>query len=115
MRFNATFDHVIVETEKKDEMAVSSGGIYMPTVEKTDIEFGTVVAHGEGTDKYRNRNGEKLELGIKVGDRVGFKKIQATDIEIFNKKYKLMEFGAIVGVFNSSNEVDETSSLIKEE
>jgi len=115
MRFNALFDQVIVQVEEDNDMKQSSGGVFIPNAEKTDIGYGTVVAHGKGTDKYKNRDGSKLEFGVKIGDKIGFKKIQSSDIEIFNKKYKIMEVGAIIGVFTDSNETDETSNLVEEE
>lgn len=114
MRFNAVFDNVVVEVDAETQMKKTSGGIYIQA-QKSDLTIGTVVAFGEGTNRFRNKNGDVLAIGnLKVGDKVLFKDSTASDLELFGKKYKLIDYACVIGYLSDDNEPTDKSIVIGE-
>ncbi len=85
-------DRVVIEQVDADEK--TSGGIILPDTAKQKPQQGKVVAVGPGklTDK-----GERLVLGVKVGDTVLFGKYSGSDVEVGNKEYKILREADILG------------------
>jgi chaperonin GroES len=70
-------DRLVVKPVKKD--AMTKGGIFIPDTAKEKPQEGEVIAVGPGrtTDE-----GKRIEMDIKVGDRVIYSKYGGSEIKI---------------------------------
>lgn len=93
MKMRPLQDRVIVERVEEEEKTV--GGIIIPDTAKEKPQEGTIIAVGKG--KVLD-NGTKIELDVKVGDKILFSKYAATDIKIDGKEYLIMREDDILGV-----------------
>ena len=84
-------DRVVVEPLEAEEK--TSGGILLPDTAKQKPQQGKVVAVGPGklSDK-----GDRIALGVKVGDTVLFGKYSGSDVEVNGTEYKIMREGDIL-------------------
>ncbi|MFD0671369.1 co-chaperone GroES [Cohnella sp. GCM10027633] len=88
-------DRVLVEASAKEEKTLS--GIVLPDTAKEKPQEGTIIAVGVGA---LNKDGGRIELEVKVGDRVLFSKYAGTEIKYEGKEYLIMkesDIHAIVG------------------
>lgn len=81
-------DRVLVKPEKEEE--VTASGIVLPdTVDKEKKAWGTIVALGNGT--------ELAKLGLKVGDKILYKKWGGEEVKLGTGKdmqeYKILYVG----------------------
>ena len=78
-------DRVVVEPLEAEEK--TTGGILLPDTAKQKPQQGKVIAVGPGklSDK-----GERLALGVKVGDTVLFGKYSGSDVEVSGKEVKIL-------------------------
>jgi len=85
-------DRVVVQPLEAEEK--TSGGILLPDTAKQKPQQGKVIAVGPGkpTDK-----GDRLPLGVKVGDTVLFGKYSGSDVEVNGTEYKILREGDILG------------------
>src|SRR2546421_6554562 len=83
-------DRVVVEPLEAEEK--TTGGILLPDTAKQKPQQGKVVAVGPGrlSDK-----GDRVALGVKVGDTVLFGKYSGSDVEVNNVEYKILREGDI--------------------
>lgn len=87
-------NNVIVKASNKEEMTKS--GIFLPdTMNKEKPEQGEVIAVGPG--KIDN-NGNKIEMSVKVGQKVVFKKYSPDDIKIDNEEYLVINENDILAI-----------------
>ncbi len=88
-------NRVLVEEVKKEEKTDS--GIILPdTAEKEGPVRGKVVAVGEGLP---NKEGDRISLSVKVGDKVLFKKGYGVDeIKLDGQDYLIMKEDDIIGI-----------------
>ncbi len=93
MKMRPLQDRVLVKRIEEEEK--TSGGIIIPDTAKEKPQEGTIVAVGKG--KILD-NGTKVELDVKVGDRILFQKYAATDIKIEGEEYLIMREDEILGV-----------------
>lgn len=77
MKFKPLNDYVLVSHSKEKEK--TSGGIIIPDTVKEKPQEGKVIAIGPGR---RDRNGNRIKLEVKVGDRILFGKYAGTEIKI---------------------------------
>ncbi|MEK7195298.1 MAG: co-chaperone GroES [Patescibacteria group bacterium] len=83
MNFKPLSNHIFIET--LDEEKTTKSGIVIPdTAEREKPMKGKVLAIGPGK---LNEKGERIQMSVKVGDIVLFKKYGPDEIEIDNKKY----------------------------
>ena len=90
------FDNVVVKRIEEEEKTKS--GIVLPeTINKEKPQKGEVVAVGEGkiTD-----NGSKIEMQVKVGDKVLFRKYSPDEIKIEEEEYLVMTQSDIIAIIN---------------
>src|SRR5438128_2083630 len=85
-------DRVVVHPLDAEEK--TTGGILLPDTAKQKPQQGKVIAVGPGrlSDK-----GDRLALGVKVGDTVLFGKYSGSDVEVNNVEYKILREGDILG------------------
>ncbi len=87
-------DHVIVKPTKPEE--VTKSGIVLPdTADKEKPEQGEVVAIGPGklTD-----SGSRAPMGVKVGDKVVFKKYSPDEVKIGDQEVLVLSESDIIAV-----------------
>ena len=94
MKLKPLHDHVIVKPITENEM--TKYGIVLPdTIDKEKPEKGEVVAVGDG--KLLD-NGQKSPMGVKVGDKVMFKKYSPDEIKVDGVEYLIISEGDILGI-----------------
>jgi chaperonin GroES len=86
-------DRVLVKRLEAEEKTAS--GLYIPDSAKEKPQEGEVIAVGPG--KYLD-NGNKLELTVKVGDKVLFSKYAGNDIKLDGEEYLIMREDDILGI-----------------
>ena len=95
MDLRPLYDNVVVK--RKEEEAVSAGGIVLPGSAQEKPNQGEVVAVGEGK---LLENGEILALQVKVGDKVVFGQYSGNTIKVDGDELMIMrenEIFAVVG------------------
>jgi chaperonin GroES len=88
-------DRVLVEASAKEEKTAS--GIVLPDTAKEKPQEGKVIAVGSGA---LNKDGQRIPLEVKEGDRVLFSKYAGTEIKFEGKEYLIMkesDIHAIIG------------------
>ncbi len=86
-------DRVLVQP--LDEKEVVKGGIIIPDTAKEKPQEGKIIAVGTGKV---DDNGKKIELTVKVGDKVLFSKYGGTEIKVDGESYLIMREDDILGV-----------------
>ncbi len=76
---------------------VTSFGIIIPDTAKEKPEQGVVVAVGPGR---RGKNGEFTPMGVRVGDKVLFRKYGYDEVKINGTEYYLLPEESIFGILN---------------
>jgi chaperonin GroES len=85
MKIRPLNDRILVLRE--DEEQKSAGGIVIPDTAKEKPQRGKVVAVGAGK---MDKDGKRIPLEVKVGDRILFGKYAGTEIKIDNVEHVFM-------------------------
>jgi chaperonin GroES len=91
-------ERVIIEQDKAPKEKKSPGGIVMPDQGKKRPNYGTVVAVGPGR-LLDNGTHAAMPSFVKVGARVVFAEYSATQIEVDDKEYQLLDVNGVLAVF----------------
>ncbi|MBI1252478.1 MAG: co-chaperone GroES [Alphaproteobacteria bacterium] len=91
--FRPLHDRVLVKRVKEEEK--SKGGIIIPDTAKEKPQEGEVVAVGPGG---RDEDGERIDMDVKVGDRILFGKWSGTEVTIDGDELLIMKESDIMGV-----------------
>ena len=94
MNLKPLFDNIIVKRIEEEEKTKS--GIVLPdTIDKEKPQKGEVIAIGEGkiTD-----SGNKIDMQVKVGDKILFRKYSPDEIEIDGKEYLVMTQNDVIAI-----------------
>jgi len=86
-------DRVIVKPIEQDD--VTAGGIMLPDTAKEKPQKGEVLAIGPGA---RNDSGERVELDVKVGDKVLYAKYAGTEIKLEGEKVLVLRESDILAI-----------------
>ena len=86
MNINPLADRVLVKP--LDETETKKGNIIIPDTAKEKPQEGEIVAVGRGR---LNNKGERIELEVKKGDKVLFRKYSGTEINIEEEKYLILQ------------------------
>lgn len=89
-------DRVIVK--RTDESEQMRGGLYIPDTAKEKPQEGEVIAAGPG----KVENGNKIELTVKVGDKVLFGKYSGTEVKLDGEEYLIMREDDILGIIEGA-------------
>ncbi len=90
-------DRIIVRRiEEQEQMR---GGLYIPDTAKEKPQEGEVLAVGNGKIL---ENGTRLELDVKVGDRVLFGKYAGTEVKIDEEEYLILREDDVLGVIEGA-------------
>ncbi len=96
MKLRPLHDRVIVKRLEEEEKTV--GGIIIPDTAKEKPIKGEVIAVGPGrlTD-----DGKRIEMSVKVGDKVMFSKYAGTEVKINGEEYLIMREDDIVAIIEN--------------
>jgi chaperonin GroES len=79
------FDNVVVEhVEQQDK---TTGGVFLPDTAKEKPQEGIIRAIGSGRVL---ENGTKLDMNVKVGDRVLYRKYSGSEVKIDGTEYLII-------------------------
>lgn len=93
MKVKPLHDRVLVKrVEQKEQL---SGGIIIPDSAKEKPMEGKIIAIGSGRVE---KDGKKMPLEVKVGDRILFGKYAGTEIKIEDKEHVILKEDEILGV-----------------
>lgn len=93
MNIRPLYDNVVIK--RKEEEAVSAGGIVLPGSAKEQPNQGEVVAVGEGKQL---DNGDVRALQVKVGDTVVFGQYSGSSIKVDGDDLIIMRENEIFGI-----------------
>lgn len=86
-------DRILVKRLEAEEK--TKGGIILPDTAKEKPQEGKVVAVGTGKI---DDNGKKIDLSVKVGDRVLFGSYAGNEVRINGEEYLIMREEEVFGV-----------------
>jgi chaperonin GroES len=93
MKVKPLYDRVLVKrTEEKEQQR---GGIIIPDTAQEKPMEGKVIAVGAGRI---GKDGQRIQLELKVGDRVLFGKYAGTEIKIEDKEHVILKEDEILGI-----------------
>ena len=93
MNLKPLADRLVVEPNEQEE--VTAGGIILPETAKEKPQQGKVIAAGPGrTDD----KGKRVDMEVKVGDRVLYAKYSGTEIKLDGKKVLILRESDILAV-----------------
>jgi chaperonin GroES len=96
MAFRPLGDRVLVK--RVEEETKSKGGIIIPDTAKEKPQEGEVVAVGPGA---RDEDGERIDMDLKVGDKILFGKWSGTEVKIDGDDLLIMKESDVMGVLES--------------
>ncbi|MGB9679079.1 MAG: co-chaperone GroES [Thermoanaerobacteraceae bacterium] len=85
-------DRVVIKPIEADE--VTKGGVILPGTAKEKPQQGEVIAVGAG----EYIDGKRVELDVKVGDKVIFSKYAGTEIKLDGQEYLLLRQSDILAI-----------------
>ncbi|MDE3169082.1 MAG: co-chaperone GroES [Acidobacteriota bacterium] len=88
MAVNVTPLHDRVLVRRLEEKETVKGGIIIPDSAKEKPQEGEVVAVGAGK---LNDKGDRIQLDVKVGDRILFGKYSGNDIKIDDEEFLILK------------------------
>ncbi|MCD6204776.1 MAG: co-chaperone GroES [Candidatus Marinimicrobia bacterium] len=88
-------DRVVVKPSEAEEK--TSGGIILPDTAKEKPQEGTIIAVGPGKV---SESGAKVNMEVKVGDKVLYGKYSGTEITIDGVEHLIMRESDILAVLN---------------
>ena len=86
-------DRVVVEPIEQEE--VTAGGIVLPETAKEKPQQGNIVAAGPGA---RDEDGKRIEMDVKVGDKVLYAKYAGTEFKMDGKKLLILRESDLLAV-----------------
>ena len=93
MKVKPLYDRLIIK--RIEEKESRSGGIIIPDSAKEKPMEGKVIAIGAGRI---NKDGKRVALEVKVGDRVLFGKYAGQEIKIDNKEHVILKEDEVLGI-----------------
>jgi chaperonin GroES len=95
MKIRPLNDRVLVLREEKEQK--STGGIIIPDTAKEKSQRGKVIAVGPGK---LSKDGKRIPMDVKAGDRIFFSKYAGTDIKIDGVEQVFMSEDDILSIVN---------------
>lgn len=93
INFRPLGDRVLIEPIEQEE--VTATGLYIPETAKEKPQQGNILAVGAGR---RDDDGKRVDMDVKVGDKVLFAKYAGTEVKIDGKKLLIMKESDILGI-----------------
>ena len=91
-------DRVVVKPLEREEMTKS--GIVLPDTAKEKPQEGVIEAVGNG--RYNEQSGTRVELDVKVGDRVMYAKYAGSEVKIDDVEYLILSEKDILAVVSNN-------------
>jgi chaperonin GroES len=95
MKIRPLNDRILVLREEKEQK--STGGIIIPDTAKEKSQRGKVIAVGPGK---LSKDGKRIPMDVKAGDRIFFSKYAGTDIKIDGVEQVFMSEDDILSIVN---------------
>lgn len=86
-------NRVVVEPIEQED--VTKSGIVLPDTAKEKPQTGIVLAAGPGD---RDDNGKRVEMDVKVGNKVLFAKYAGTELKLDGKKLLILRETDLLGI-----------------
>ena len=86
-------DRIVVEPTEQEEQ--TSLGIFLPETAKEKPQQGKVIAAGPGA---RKETGERIEMDVKVDDKVLYAKYAGTTIKLDGKELLILKESDILAI-----------------
>jgi len=96
MGFRPLHDRVLVRRIEEDTK--TAGGIIIPDSAQEKPQEGEVIAVGPGG---RDEDGDRIDMDVKVGDRILFGKWSGTEVKIDGEELLIMKETDILGVIEA--------------
>ncbi len=93
MQIKPLADRVVVKPLEETEQM--KGGLYIPDTAKEKPQQGEVVAIGPGRV---SDEGKRIEIELKVGDRVIYGKYSGTEVTIADEEYLILRESDVLAV-----------------
>ena len=87
-------DRVVVKPLEREE--VTKSGIVLPDTVTEKPQEGTIEAVGNG--RYNEQTGKRVELDVKVGDRVMYAKYAGSEVKVDDVDYLILSEKDILAV-----------------
>jgi chaperonin GroES len=88
-------DRIVVKPIEQDE--ITSGGIMLPDTAKEKPQKGEIIAAGPGA---RNDAGDRVEMDVKVGDKVLYAKYAGTEIKLDGEKVLVLRESDVLAIID---------------
>jgi chaperonin GroES len=85
-------DRVVVKPIEESEQM--RGGLYIPDTAKEKPQQGEIVAVGNG----KFEDGKRVEMELKVGDKVLYGKYSGTEVTVENEQYLILRESDVLAV-----------------
>jgi chaperonin GroES len=90
-------DRVVVEPTEQEERTAS--GIILPETAKEKPQEGSVIAAGPG--RFDDAGQKRVEMDVKVGDRVLYAKYSGTEVKLDGKKLLIMRESDLLAILEA--------------
>ena len=97
-------DRVVVKPLEREE--VTKSGIVLPDTVTEKPQEGTVEAVGNG--RYNEQTGKRVELDVKVGDRVMYAKYAGNEVKIDDTDYLILSEKDILAVVGGNGSASKS-------
>jgi len=87
-------DKILVERDEPEQ--TTAAGIILPESGKERPKTGTVVAVGDGA--LNTETGERIPMGLSVGQRVIFTSYAGTDVKLGDDEYLIMNESDVLAI-----------------
>jgi chaperonin GroES len=86
-------DRLVIEPIEQEE--ITAGGIVLPETAKEKPQQGKVLAVGPGA---RDDEGKRIEMDVKLGDKVLYAKYSGTEFKMNSKKYLILRESDLLAI-----------------
>lgn len=86
-------DRIVVEPIEQEEQTAL--GIFLPETAKEKPQQGKVIAAGPGL---RKENGERIEMDVKVGDKVLYPRYAGTTVKVDGKELLILKESDVLAI-----------------
>ena len=93
MQIKPLADRVVVKPLEETEQM--KGGLYIPDTAKEKPQQGEIVAVGPGR---MSDEGKRIEVDVKVGDRVIYGKYSGTEVTVSDQEYLILRESDVLAV-----------------
>ena len=86
-------DRIVVEPVEQEEQTAL--GIFLPETAKEKPQQGKVIAAGPGV---RKDTGERIDMDVKVGDKVLYARYAGTSVKLDGKEYLILKESDVLAI-----------------